>query len=43
MRDLQLSPFSSGALPSTAMVWWAVLYAVLALLSGIQAFRRRAL
>ena len=43
MRDLQLSPFSSGALPSTAMVWWAVLYAVLALFSGIQAFRRRAL
>lgn len=43
MRDLQLSPFSSGALPSTAMVWWAVFYAVLALLSGIQAFRRRAL
>jgi len=43
MRDLQLSPFSSGALPSTAMVWWAVLYAVVALLCGIQAFRRRAL
>jgi len=43
MRDLQLSPFSSGALPSTAMVWWAVFYAVLALFSGIQAFRRRAL
>ena len=43
MRDLRLSPFSSGALPSTAMVWWAVLYAVLALFSGIQAFRRRAL
>jgi len=43
MRDLQLSPFSSGALPSVTMVWWAVLYAVFALLSGIQAFRKRAL
>jgi ABC-type transport system involved in multi-copper enzyme maturation permease subunit len=43
MRDLNWSPFSSGALPSTAMVWWAVLYAAFALFSGIQAFRKRAL
>ena len=43
MRDLNLSPFSSGALPSVAMVWWAVLYGAFALFSGIQAFRKRAL
>ena len=43
MRDLNWSPFSSGALPSMAMVWWAVLYASLALLWGIQGFRKRAL
>ena len=43
MRDLNWSPFSSGALPSVAMVWWAVVYAALALLSGVRAFRRRAL
>jgi Cu-processing system permease protein len=43
MRDLNWSPFSSGALPSMAMVWWAVVYAALALLSGVRAFRRRAL
>ena len=43
MRDLNWSPFSSGALPSVAMVWWAVLYAVFALVSGVQAFRKRAL
>jgi ABC-type transport system involved in multi-copper enzyme maturation permease subunit len=43
MRDFNMSPFSSGALPSTAMVWWAVLYGAFALFSGIQAFRKRAL
>jgi Cu-processing system permease protein len=43
MRDLHLTPFSPASLPSEAMVWWAVLYAVLVLLSGIQAFRKRAL
>jgi len=43
MRDLNWTPFSTGSFPSVAMVWWAVLYAVLALSSGIQAFRKRAL
>jgi ABC-type transport system involved in multi-copper enzyme maturation permease subunit len=43
MRDLQMTPFSFASLPSPAMVWWAVAYTGLALLSGIHAFRRRAL
>lgn len=43
MRDLQMSPFSSGALPSAVMVWWAVGYAVVAVLLGVQGFRKRAL
>ena len=43
MRDLNLTPFSTGSVPSVAMVWWAVFYAAFALFSGIQAFRKRAL
>lgn len=43
MRDLQMTPFSIGSLPSPAMVWWAVGYLGLALGLGIQAFRKRAL
>ena len=43
MRDLNVTPFSTGSVPSVAMVWWAVFYAALALFSGIQAFRKRAL
>lgn len=43
MRDLHLTPFSPASLPSAAMVWWAAAYALLALLSGVQGFRKRAL
>ena len=43
MRDLQMSPFSAGSLPSMAMVWWAVAYATVAMLFGIHGFRKRAL
>ena len=43
MRDLHMTPFSPASLPSAAMVWWAGAYALLALYSGVQAFRRRAL
>ena len=43
MRDLHMTPFSPASLPSAAMVWWAGTYALLALVSGIQAFRKRAL
>jgi len=38
-----MTPFSPASLPSVLMVWWAVLYALLALYSGIQGFRKRAL
>ena len=43
MRDLQMTPFSPASLPSVAMVWYAALYAALALLAGVQGFRKRAL
>jgi ABC-2 type transport system permease protein len=43
MRDLQMGPFSMGALPSPAMVWYAVIWASLVLLWGIQGFRKRPL
>jgi ABC-type transport system involved in multi-copper enzyme maturation permease subunit len=43
MRDLNLTPFSTGSVPSVVMVWWAVFYATFVLLLGIQAFRKRAL
>lgn len=43
MRDLHMTPFSPASLPSAAMVWWAATYALLALFSGVQAFRKRAL
>ena len=43
MRDLHLTPFSPASLPSAAMVWWAVGYAVVAVLLGIHGFRKRAL
>lgn len=43
MRDLHLTPFSPASLPSAAMVWWAVGYALAALWLGVQGFRKRAL
>jgi ABC-type transport system involved in multi-copper enzyme maturation permease subunit len=43
MRDLHLTPFSPASLPSPAMVWWAVGFALVALLWGVQGFRKRAL
>jgi hypothetical protein len=43
MRDLQMTPFSMGSLPSPAMVWYAVIYAALVMLWGVQGFRKRAL
>lgn len=43
MRDLHLTPFSPATLPSVAMVWWAVGFALAALLVGVRGFGRRAL
>jgi ABC-type transport system involved in multi-copper enzyme maturation permease subunit len=42
-RDLQLTPFSSGSVPSTAMVIWTVGYVAVTLLFGLWQFRRRGL
>lgn len=43
MRDLHMTPFSSGSLPSPAMVWWAAGYALVALALGVRGFAKRAL
>ena len=43
MRDLHMTPFSPASVPSAAIVWWAIGYALFALFSGVQGFRRRAL
>ena len=43
MRDLHMTPFSPASLPSMAMVWWAVGYALVALWLGIRGFGKRAL
>jgi ABC-type transport system involved in multi-copper enzyme maturation permease subunit len=43
MRDLHLTPFSPASLPSDAMVWWAVGYALVALALGVRGFSKRAL
>lgn len=43
MRDLHMTPFSPASLPSPAMVWWAVGYALVALALGVRGFAKRAL
>lgn len=43
MRELSVTPFSPVSVPSTAMVWWAVGYILLALTLGLRAFRHRPL
>jgi ABC-type transport system involved in multi-copper enzyme maturation permease subunit len=42
-RDLQMTPFSSGSVPSPAMVVWTVGYVMAALSLGLWWFRRRGL
>jgi ABC-2 type transport system permease protein len=43
MSQIALGPFSSGSVPSIAMVWWALAYVAGALLIAARAFQRRAL
>jgi len=43
MRELATTPFSPVAVPSVAIVWWAIGYIVLALVLGLRAFRHRVL
>jgi hypothetical protein len=43
MSRIQLGPFSSGAVPSMAMVWWAVAYALGVFWLAARWFQRRAL
>jgi ABC-type transport system involved in multi-copper enzyme maturation permease subunit len=43
LRDLGATPFSPLSVPSAAMVWYAVGYAVLVLVIGVRSFNKRAL
>ena len=43
MRDLAITPFSPASLPSPAMVWWAIGWAVLVLVSAVIGFQKRTL
>jgi len=43
IRDLQLTPFSSGSVPNGTMVFWAGTYVVLSLAFAIWQFRKRSL
>lgn len=43
MAQTQITPFSGGAEPSAAMLWWAVLVVVVAMTLAIRGFRKRAL
>ncbi|MGH7730650.1 MAG: ABC transporter permease [Candidatus Eiseniibacteriota bacterium] len=43
MRELHASPFSPASVPSAAVVWWAMGYALVAVLLGVRGFGRRGL
>ena len=43
ITQVQVTPFSGGAVPSAAMVWWGVLFALLMLAWAIRGFGQRAL
>ncbi len=43
MAQIAGNPFSSGSVPSSAMVWWSLAYVAVALLITVGAFRRRPL
>lgn len=43
MAQVQLTPFSPASVPSTAMVWWAVAFAIGVLAIAVRGFQKRAL
>ena len=43
MRDLHMTPFSTGSVPTPAMVVWAAGYVVVTLLIALRQFSRREL
>jgi len=43
ITQVQITPFSGGAVPSAAMVWWGVLFSGVMLAIAVRGFRRRAL
>lgn len=43
ITQLQVTPFSGGAVPSAAMVWWGVLFSFVVLALAIRGFNKRAL
>lgn len=42
-KELGQTPFSPVSVPSQAMVWWAALYALVAVLLGVRGLQKRAL
>ena len=43
LSQVQITPFSSGSVPSAAMMWWAVAFVIAMLVLAIRGFRKRAL
>jgi hypothetical protein len=43
ITQVQVTPFSGGAVPSAAMVWWGVLFSLVALALAIRGFNQRSL
>jgi Cu-processing system permease protein len=43
MAQVQLTPFSPASVPSAAMVWWAVAFAIGVLAIAVRGFQKRAL
>jgi Cu-processing system permease protein len=43
ITQVQVTPFSGGAVPSTAMVWWGVFFSFVALALAIRGFSKRSL
>ena len=43
MRDLHMTPFSTGSVPTPSMVVWAVGYVVVTLAFALRQFSRREL
>lgn len=43
MAQVQVNPFSPASVPSAAMVWWAVGFAMIVLAIAVRGFQKRAL
>lgn len=43
ITQVEITPFSGGAVPSAAMIWWAVLFSIVTLALAIRGFSKRSL